>query len=50
MTVNRSIVLLLAAVVVGVLTTLVGFEVFDWDYYGGWLGLTVTLGLASRLP
>jgi hypothetical protein len=47
---TRSVVLLVLAVVAAVVATLIGFTVFDWEYYGGWLGLAVALGLASRLP
>jgi hypothetical protein len=45
------LLLLAAAIIFGVVATLVGFNVLtDGDYAVGWLSLAVTLGLASRLP
>jgi hypothetical protein len=50
MTVSYHLVLLVVAIVCAVILTLIGFDVFSSEYALGWLGLTLTFGLASRLP
>lgn len=47
---SYHLVLLAFAIVFGAIFTLIAFDVITYDKPFGFLGLAVTLGLASRLP